>query len=545
MGKSIFRNILYIFTASAIVLSLSACAGTTYKDAAVTDIKIDASKVTSRINPEIFGQNMAVWEGTADGKDEEYNAAVKAMNASVLRFPGGGYADMVDWENIPRCNFSWVPINMQEGIEFAKASNVQLQLIVNYAGNWCDKDHGHDAAVKKAVDWVKYMNVTKGGAHYVKYWEIGNEQFGSGEKGYWSDDEEGGDKYGRDFVDFYKAMKKVDPKIHIGAQCQFDHIPWSVGALKAIKKGGVTPDFLIVHVYPIWMADRDKGQDWDKTLYASNPVIDGRLLDAAGYQAVSVTAITNDLVEKYLGKSYVGKLPIWCTEFRSVLEFKYDEFVDTMFCSQFLMEMGRLGWGGANIWDLKNGYDKKKGQDYGLLRTGANADVEDDNPKNSPRPTYYIYPYLSNVFGRDMVECNYPEYINNAAPGKYPINWVLSGREGNKVRVWASKDKEGNLTILLANNSTDSNSISNLGITGFDAAKEGKMWLFEAAGNTYSGESEPIAQRMHIKINGEQDPAIASLPGDGKAIKTGNLFEVKMPPVSLALIKIPAAAAAK
>ncbi len=507
---------------------------------AVADISINADKAIRVLPNELFGQNMAVWEKTGDGSDPGYIDAVKAMQCAIVRFPGGSYADIVDWENIPQCKLSWVPVTMQKGIAFARACGIQMQIIVNYAGNWCDKDQGHDAAVKKAADWVKYMNVTNGGAYPVKYWEIGNETFGSGESGFWSDDEEGGTRYGNYFVDFYKAMKKVDPKIQIGAQCQFDHAGFTKGELEALKAKKVVPDFFIIHVYTIWLTDRLKGMSWDSTLYASNPVLDARIMDNVA-QGISITTQTDQLVEKYFGKKYVGKIPYWCTEWRSILDYKFDEFVDTMFSAQFLLEMGRLGWQGANIWDLKNGFDVKKGCDFGLLRTGVNKDVADDNPIDSPRPTYYIFPYLSRVFGRQMVECTAPAYVPNAVPGKYPVDWNLNTVTGNRIRAWASKDASGNLTIFVANNDSNNSATANITINGFNADKQGKIWLFEPSGNTYYGSDKPVLQRTHLKINGSEDPSISSLPGDGKTIDTGNVFKVDLPAASMALIKVPAA----
>lgn len=541
--KKLFNKFLHSACTIVLALAVSSCAGTAIKTAvAPVSVGIDAAKTLRTLPGEIFGQNIAVWEGTADGKDPDYNEAVKAMQPGVIRFPGGGYGDMVDWENIKSCGYSWIPITMEKGIDFANATGASLQLIVNYAGFWCDKEQGHEAAVKKAADWVKYMNVTKGGAHYVKYWEIGNETFGSGEKGFWSDDEEGGDLYGKNFVDFYNAMKKIDPKIQIGAQCQYDHENFTIGALKALKNRKCTPDFFITHIYPVWMGEREsiKAPDWDKTLFAASQVVDARIMDNV-YVAVSATAKQDEMVSKYFGKKYAGKIPYWCTEFRSVLEYKYDDYVDAVFCSQFILEMGRLGWGGANIWDLKNGYDRKKGEDFGLLRTGVNADIADDNPKNSPRPTYYMYPYLSKIFGKELVECSYPEYTPNAVAGKYPENWVISEKAGNRVRAWASKDTSGNLTVFLVNNDPNNNAAAGLSISGFTAGIKGKSWTFEPSGNTFYGKDFPIMQKMHIKINGAEDPAISSLPGEGTDIITGNTFEVKLPAGAMMLIKIPAA----
>lgn len=505
--------------------------------ATTASITINAAMSVTAMPVNLFGQNINVYESTADGTDTDFDAAVKATGAPLMRFPGGGYGDMVDWQTMTSCSNSWLPITKEKGISFANACNTQLQCIVNYAGYWCGAYQGHAAAVTKAADWVRYMNITNGGAHRVDYWEVGNETFGSGEQGFTSDDVAGGTTYGTNFIDFYNAMKAVDPTIKVGMQCQFDHGNFSRGALAAVK-GKVVPDFFIAHAYPIWMESRTTGESWDTTLYASNPVIDGRIMDNVNL-AVSCTAQMNSLVSTYFGSSYVGKIPYWMTEFRSVTNYKYDEFVDTMFCAQFLLELGRLGWGGANIWDIKNGYTMSTGEDFGLLRSGANSGYSDDLPKNGPRPTYYIYPYLSQVFGKNMVSCSYPSYVSITAAGSYPQDYILNTTTGNKVRAWASKDTSGNLTIFIANNDWNNTATVTLNISNFTAGTAGQSWTFQGAGTTYAGGTTPLVQRLHISINGTTDPAISSLPGTGTSVTTGSSFSVTMPLASMMLIKVP------
>jgi hypothetical protein len=184
---------------------------------------------------------MAIWDGTGDGTDTAYNQAVSLMGAGMMRFPGGSWGDIVDWSNLACGSHNWVNMTMQKAITFARATQTEIQAIVNYPGYWCDTNYGHTAAVSKAVSWVNYMNITGGGAMRCNYWEIGNETFGNWEQGYTSDDEAGGTTYGNNFVDFYNAMKAADPTIKVGALCQFDHEAFSQGVLQALKSKNCIP----------------------------------------------------------------------------------------------------------------------------------------------------------------------------------------------------------------------------------------------------------------------------------------------------------------
>lgn len=481
-------------------------------------VEVDASKAIATIHQEMFGQNVNVYEGSGDGTDTVYNAAVTAMGTNLMRFPGGAYAEFTDWENYRSGKVSWLPIDLDKGIAFAKATNCQLQIIVNCVGNWGDQKHTVDEAVDKARRWVRYMNV-KPGALHCDYWEVGNENF-----------DMKGVEYAERFVKFYKAMKAEDPTIKIGLQIQYDHAPWTVDILKTLQKTDVRPDFFIVHSYPIWFPapGRKAGDapDWDKKLYAANPYQDTRILDLAVSFPTDFQKQLDKLVADNLDPQLVGKIPYWMTEYRSVLEYKFDEFVDAMFCPQFFLTMAQNHWLGANIWALKNGFSKETGCDFGLLRTGVNADFPDDNPKNMPRPTYYMYPFLSKVFGHEMVQCSYPDYA--------PLD-----TEGNKVRAWASKDQEGNLTLFLVNNHPTAPAKISVKVAGFASGTEGKTWLMEPVGRTLEGESEPVLQRRDITLNGVPHPDPASLPGEGKPLSVGNTFEVTLPGPSMMYVKIP------
>ena len=86
-------------------------------------VTVDAGTAVRTLTNELFGQNMSVYDSTALSSNGGYTSAVAAMGATQMRFPGGGYADLVDWNNI-ECSGSqtWM-INIQEAIAFANAGS--------------------------------------------------------------------------------------------------------------------------------------------------------------------------------------------------------------------------------------------------------------------------------------------------------------------------------------------------------------------------------------------------------------------------------------
>ncbi len=142
-----------------------------------TNVNIDASTLIYTIPEEIFGNNIAAWEGSTDGKDAFLNDYLKISGMKFIRYPGGSWADIVAWDTVgvPSSN-SWM-LDNTEAINFVKAFGAQLQAIVNFSGYWDGVQHTHQEAVAKASNWVRYMNITAGCP--IKYWEIGNESYGS------------------------------------------------------------------------------------------------------------------------------------------------------------------------------------------------------------------------------------------------------------------------------------------------------------------------------------------------------------------------------
>ena len=195
---------------TVMILMVSFFTTSTYGASAT--VSVNASSTICTFTDEIFGNNAAVWEASLDGTDTVCNNLMRYSGQRLIRYPGGSYADILAWDTMGTSaspSHSWCASN-DDIINFVGSFGGQLQAIVNFSGYWDNVQHSHTEAVQKAADWVRYMNITR--RLGVKYWEIGNEIFGSWEQGYTT-----GADYGNRFCDFYTAMKNVDSTIKIGA----------------------------------------------------------------------------------------------------------------------------------------------------------------------------------------------------------------------------------------------------------------------------------------------------------------------------------------
>lgn len=203
MNKKMWRLVV---AGLLIVLAVSALGVSDIRVSAATTatVTVNASTVTHTIPDALWGANLAAWESTESGTNTTFNNLLINQGSKYYRWPGGSWGDIDIWDNMA-CNGSWV-ITYQQTLNLLSAVGGTMQPIVNSSGYWCGTQHTQAQAVQEAANWVTDMNVTR---HLgVKYWEIGNEVYGSWEQG-----NTDGTTYGNRYVAFYKAMKAVDPTI--------------------------------------------------------------------------------------------------------------------------------------------------------------------------------------------------------------------------------------------------------------------------------------------------------------------------------------------
>lgn len=196
--------------------------------------------------------------------------ALKSLGVKYLRYPGGNKADFYFFSKPPYekseptlartgqnavggrnkilnddcTDFRFDVLDFDEFISMCHELNAEPvvvvaadEYLVNYpAGStWSSKEQ----LIKNAVECVKYSNIKK--KYNVKYWMIGNESWHE------SNPNSTAEIYAQDVIDFSKAMKHIDPSIHIVPNGGDDDF-WKV----VLTKAAGYYDELCISNYPIY-----------------------------------------------------------------------------------------------------------------------------------------------------------------------------------------------------------------------------------------------------------------------------------------------------
>ncbi len=242
-----------------------------------------------KISKYIFGNAIAAWAGNSCN-DPAVVTNTSLLAPTLIRFPGGSWADGYFWNGVP----ADVPDSVYDGTQYNGKSAPKIQFwgqtgsggwqttadqyyqFINQIGaqglitaNYAYARYGTSSnpvakAAHLAADWVRYDRGR------TKFWEIGNENAGPWEYGWMIDttiNKDGqpqfisGTLYGKHckvFIDSMKsAAKQVGATIYIGGQV-IAAAPNSGGEWRIIddnwnadffKEIGDSIDFYIVHNY--------------------------------------------------------------------------------------------------------------------------------------------------------------------------------------------------------------------------------------------------------------------------------------------------------
>jgi len=205
----------------------------------VVNITVYPGDTLRRVLRTIFGNNLPAWR-----KDLLGNTVVAPhigrLNIRTMRIPGGNWSNTWLWDGINHWDGSnqdgysgtfkayddtknyldvinsgpaknW-PLTTDELLQICSDWGVEPQICVNYAlARYIDAPDAVQQAAHYAAEWVRYVR-SKGVR--VRYWEIGNEHYGSWEAGYVVEgDTLTGTEYGADACVFVDSMKAADPEI--------------------------------------------------------------------------------------------------------------------------------------------------------------------------------------------------------------------------------------------------------------------------------------------------------------------------------------------
>ncbi|MCR2823073.1 alpha-L-arabinofuranosidase C-terminal domain-containing protein [Lederbergia panacisoli] len=242
-----------------------------------TIIEVNTKRVCGKTNPMIYGHfiehfHRQIYGGIFDpntplsderGFRKDVLDALKNIGTPIVRWPGGCFVSNYHWKDgvgkrTPFFDKAWRVeepnlFGTDEFIMFCQAIGAEPYICTN-AGT---------GTAEEASNWVEYCNLRNEGkfakmrienGHYepynVKYWSIGNENYG-----YWEIGAKEQKEWGRFVLESAKMMKRVDPSIELLAASISD-LDWNINLL---KEAGEYLDWISIHGY------------WDSLQQVDNP----------------------------------------------------------------------------------------------------------------------------------------------------------------------------------------------------------------------------------------------------------------------------------
>jgi hypothetical protein len=466
---------------------------------AKVQLGVDAANTVGRVDARQFGLNTATWDGALG--NSQTLPLLRQIGCTALRWPGGSTSDTYHWASDSAGNATFQHLATNLG--------AQVFTTINYGSG----------TPAEAAAWVRSANQTN--QCNFKYWEIGNECYGS-----WENDTHAIKwdpyTYATNAVVCIQQMKAAYTNFPIkvgivvvpgegsysnnathfaiNPRTGSTNYGWTPIVLSQMKSLGVLPDFLIYHFYyqytPSW-SPYSPSADSDPLLLqvAGNP----SPLDWADWASAA-----NDLrqqITDYFGSPGTN-IELCVTENNSdagTLGRQSTSLVNALYLADSTSQLLKTEFRSYIWWDLHNGpmsgnfdptlYGWRSSGDYGILSGG-----------NAPYPTFYAEKLLQS-FARSS-------------------DSVLNGTSDNLLlSAYAVHRTNGALTMLVINKNMTTELTGQIGLTNF------------APSTTATIQSYGIAQDQAAQANG---PAASQDIATNSWAVSGN-FSYDFPPLSMTL----------
>jgi len=491
-------------------LSSSGTAGTFYVDdvqltakpaPALSHLSVNALGAIRVADARWFGLNTAVWDDDLD--TPQTVSLLKEMGALALRFPGGSLSDDYHWASNTTLTNTWKwATSFADFARTATNVGVQVVLTVNYG----------TGTAAEAAGWVRNANVTN--RYGFKYWEIGNEEYGT-----WETDQNvyphDAYTYATRAADYLAQMKAVDPAIKVGvvvtpgedsssngysnhpatnALTGQVHCGWTPVLLSTLRSLGATPDFLIYHFYPEYSTA-------DSTACADS---DPFLLQCSTAWASAAADLRQQLTA-YLGPAGAG-VELLCTENNSdcgAQGRQSTSLVNGLYYAESLAQLMKTEFNSLFWWDLRNGTDTTGSFDPTLYGWRTNGDLGMIGGATTRYPAFYAAKLL--------------QYF--ARPGDTILE---AGSDYKLLSVYAARQADGALSCLVLNKDTLASFQAQIALAGFIPDSNATV-------RSYGLPQDAAAQ------TGAASPDLAETSFTGAATN----FAWTFPPLSITLFTLP------
>jgi hypothetical protein len=464
--------------------------------AVAASVTVNANSGLGTIPANAIGLNTAVYDG--DMNDPSIPGLLKAAGVNALRYPGGSYSDIYNWQtNTAQGGFDAPDTSFTDFMGTAQAAGARPIVTVNYG----------TGTPALAASWVQDADVTNN--YGIQYWEVGNEVYGNGTYGAdWETDSRcdtslngspvtvgsepaqtyncGPTQYANDVLQYMSAMKAADSAIHV---CAVLTTPgsWPDGVTNSeypnswnqtvLSILGSSTDCVIVHYYPGGSS-------------AAN-----MLTDPQGIAAMVSTL--HSQIATYAGVNPAG-VHVVVTETNSSLDSNTQP--SALFAPDMYMTWLENGVSNVDWWDEHNGagtittvdgatdYD-----DFGIFSNASSSDGVTEPAADTPFAPYYGIAMLSKL----------------GSPGD---EMVTSSSSNALIRVHAVRRAGGSLDVLIDNEDPSNAYTVSLATSGFTAA--GAPTVYTYANNAASITSAAQSSAGSVTVQ-PYSITVVQIPGSG------------------------------
>ncbi len=413
---------------------------------ATVHLGVNAASDVRTVDARQFGVNTATWDGSLG--NPQTLPLLQQAGCLTLRWPGGSSSDLYHWAGDPTGNATFRNLATNLG--------AQVFITINYGSG----------TFNEATAWVLSANQTNN--CNFKYWEIGNECYGS-----WENDthaiKHDPYTYATNAVAYIQQMKAAYPTVPIkvgvvvvpgegsysnnathfaiNPRTGTKNYGWTPVVLATMASQGVLPDFLIYHYYPQYTtANQVNSSESDPLLLqiADNP-------SPGGWNDwASAAASLRQQITDYIGPAGTN-IELCVTENNcdaGSMGRQSTSLVNALYLADSTCELMKTEINSYVWWDLHNGSDTSGDFDPTLYGWRSNGDYGILNGANSPYPTFYSEKLLQ-YFARpgDSVLVASSDYI------------LLSA--------YAAQRTNGALTMLVLNKDTTASFNAQIALTNF------------------------------------------------------------------------------
>jgi hypothetical protein len=468
------RMVRALLIGAAVVLPAAAVVGPAGPASAQVSasVTVDATAGLGTVPAHAIGLSTAVYDG--DMNDAAIPALLKAAGIDALRYPGGSYSDIYNWQTQTAAAGGYVApdTSFSDFMSTVSSAGAAPIITVNYG----------TGTSSLAAAWVQAA-----ASDNVQYWEVGNEVYGNGTYGAnWEADAHcdtslngspvtigsepsqtydcGPAQYAANFLQFQSAMHAANANAKVCA---------------VLTTPGFWPDGVTNSEYP---------QSWNQTVltalgsstqcvivhyYPGGSSAAGMLTDPSDISGI-VSALHSE-ISSYAGISNPASVPIIVTETNSTIDL--DTQPAALFGADMYMTWLENGVANVDWWNEHNGEGTVStvdgATDYGdqgIFSNDTNYGGTTEPAVDTPFAPYYAIEMLSKL----------------AAPGD---SMVTSSSSAALLKVHAVRDTSGNLNLLIDNEDPSNSYTVSLATSGFTPS--GTPTVYTLATNATSITSAP------------------------------------------------------